>query len=129
MNKKEKLESDEAEIRADIRLRFARSGPYFGKGTMMLLREIQKSGNVRKACENCGFSYSKGWTILEKCEKGLGYKVVDRRQGGSGGGIAEVNETGKKLMRIFDELNRELSDFADRRFRELMDENGLNKDE
>ena len=125
MKKKEILENDESEIRADIRLRFARSYPYFGKGSMMLLREIQKCGNVRKACENCGFSYSKGWTILEKCEKGLGYKVVDRKHGGVGGGIAEVNENGENLMSIFDELSLELSDFADRRFRELMEEKGL----
>ena len=125
MSKREITVNDEAGIRADIRLRFSRSNPYFGKGTMMLLREIRECGSVRGACEKCGFSYSKGWTILERCEKGLGYKVVDRSKGGSGGGVAAVNETGEKLMKIYDELEQELTEHADKRFRELMDENGL----
>ena len=125
MGRRDITVNDEAGIRPDLRLRFSRSYPYFGKGTMMLLREIQECGSVRGACEKCGFSYSKGWTILERCEKGLGYKIVERRKGGSGGGVAEVNETGEKLMKVFEQLDQELAEYADKRFRELMEENGL----
>ncbi len=117
--------ADNEEIRADVRIRFARSRPYFGKGTAMLLREIDRCGNVREACANCGFSYSKGWTILSRCEKGLGYKVVDRQQGGENGGKAALNDTGRRLLNIFEQLYEEVSTHAEKRFRELMEEQGL----
>lgn len=113
------------DIRSEVRIKFSRDKSYFGKGTVMLLEEIEKCGNVRTACENCGFSYSKGWTILKRCEGGLGYKVVDRQQGGKAGGKAEVTEEGRKLVAIYKELLDETSDYAEKRFREMMEEKGL----
>ena len=113
------------DIRSEVRIKFSRDKSYFGKGTVMLLEEIEKCGNVRTACENCGFSYSKGWTILRRCEGGLGYKVVERHQGGKEGGKAEVTDAGRKLMRIYKELLNETSEYAEKRFREMMANNGL----
>lgn len=113
------------DIRAEVRIKFSLDKSYFGKGTVMLLEEIEKCGNVRTACENCGFSYSKGWTILKRCEGGLGYKVVDRQQGGRAGGKAEVTEEGRKLVAIYKELLDETSGYAEKRFREMMEEKGL----
>ena len=113
------------DIRSQIKLKFSKDRSFFGKGTVMLLEEIDKCGNVRTACENCGFSYSKGWTILKRCEGGLGYKIVERHQGGKSGGKAEVTDEGRKLMMIYKELLEETSDYAEKRFREMMAENGL----
>ena len=112
-------------IRSEIRIKFSRDRSYFGKGTVMLLEEIEKCGNVRTACENCGFSYSKGWTILKRCEGGLGYKVVERHQGGREGGKAEVTDAGRKLMAVYKELLAETSEYAEKRFREMMKEKEL----
>ena len=114
------------DIRSEVRIKFSRDKSYFGKGTVMLLEEIENCGNVRTACENCGFSYSKGWTILRRCEGGLGYKIVDRSQGGRSGGKAEVTEAGRKLMEIYKTLMEETAEFAEKRFLELMEENSLN---
>lgn len=119
------IQMGKEDIRSEVRIKFSRDKSYFGKGTVMLLEEIENCGNVRTACENCGFSYSKGWTILRRCEGGLGYKVVERQQGGKEGGKAEVTEAGRKLMNIYKELLDETSDYAERRFREMMEDNGL----
>ena len=124
VNKPDVIDDSEV-IRSDVKLRFSRSKPYFGKGTVMLLNEIDNCGSVRKACENCGFSYSKGWTILNRCEKGLGYRVVERHQGGETGGTAKVTETGHRLLQVFTELNNEVSEYTEKRFLEEMKKNGL----
>ena len=86
----------------------------------MLLREIEKCGNVREACARCGFSYSKGWTIIRKCEEKFGWPIVERQAGGSSGGKASVTDKGKDLLAVYDQMKRELSEAADERFRELM---------
>ena len=113
------------EIHQDIKLTFASDKRFFGPGTISLLGEIDKCGNVREACARCGFSYSKGWTILRKAEEGLGYPIVERRAGGREGGSAAVTKEGHALVSIYGELERELSEAASKRFAELMEEYGI----
>ncbi|MDR0409468.1 MAG: LysR family transcriptional regulator [Spirochaetaceae bacterium] len=70
-----------------------------------LLEAINETGNVRKACENMGMSYSKGWKLLNNLEKWLSYPVTERRQGGRGGGEARLTEEGivfLKKYRVFE---------------------------
>ena len=112
-------------LQAAVKLMFISDSKFFGPGPVTLLREIDKCGNVRDACASCGFSYSKGWTILKKCEEELGYKIVERRAGGQSGGAARVTENGHKLMDIYDELEAELSEVAAKRFPEIAKKYGL----
>ena len=112
----------ERQMHPEIKLPFASDIRFFGPGTVSLLKEIDKTGNVREACENCGFSYSKGWTIIRKSEGRLGYKIVDRQAGGAGGGTALVTEKGHDLLAAYEELLDELNALAQDRFSSLMDE-------
>ena len=112
-------------LHPDVRLTFNSTSKFFGPGTVMLLREIEKCGNVREACANCGFSYSKGWTIIRKCEGRFGWKIVERQAGGSSGGKAAVTDKGKDLLAAYDQLQKELSDLAEERFRTIMKEYDL----
>lgn len=120
MGKKEKI------LHPAVKLMFVSESKFFGPGPVSLLREIDQCGNVREACEKCGFSYSKGWTILKRCEEELGYKIVDRQAGGQTGGAARVTEKGHILMAVYDELEAELSEAAERRFPEVAARHGLN---
>ena len=112
-------------LQAAVKLMFISDSKFFGPGPVTLLREIDKCGNVRDACAQCGFSYSKGWTILKKCEEELGYKIVERQAGGKTGGAAKVTEEGHKLMAVYDELEAELSEAAERRFPEIAEKHEL----
>ena len=103
-----------------IKVMFASTSPFFGPGTVGLLREIDECGNVRDACERCGFSYSKGWLIIKSCEEKFGYSIVDRQAGGQTGGSASVTDKGRDLLAVYEELESELSEIADYKFRELM---------
>ena len=104
----------------EIKLMFSSTTRFFGPGTVCLLKEIEKCGNVRDACEKCGFSYSKGWTIINNCEEKFGYSVVERQAGGQEGGMARVTEKGRDLLSVYDVLENELTALAEERFRELM---------
>jgi molybdate transport repressor ModE-like protein len=113
---------DDRDIKAAVKLTFAGERKCFGPGTVMLLREIERCGNVREACEYCGFSYSKGWTIIRRCEDGLGLRIVERQAGGQAGGAARVSEDGRRLLAVYEKLEAEISEAAAGRFRELMEE-------
>ena len=108
-----------------IKLTFATTTSFFGPGSVELLREIDRCGNVREACEKCGFSYSKGWTILKRCEEKSGYTIVERQTGGQNGGAAFVTDKGRDLLAVYDELSKEIEEIAEERFRELMDKHHL----
>ena len=103
-----------------VKVMFASTSTFFGPGTVELLREIDECCNVRDACERCGFSYSKGWSIIKSCEEKFGYSIVDRQAGGQTGGSASVTDKGRDLLAVYEELESELSEIADERFRELM---------
>ena len=103
-----------------IKLSFASTSPFFGPGTVNLLKEIDRCGNVRDACERCGFSYSKGWAIIKSCEEKFGCQIVERQVGGITGGTAKVTDKGRDFLALYEELEKELSDLADVRFRELV---------
>ena len=103
-----------------VRLSFASTSAFFGPGTVQLLKEIDRCGNVRDACEKCGFSYSKGWSIIKSCEEKFGYEIVERQVGGITGGTARVTAKGRDLLSVYEDLEDELSRLAVMRFRELM---------
>jgi molybdate transport system regulatory protein len=75
-----------------------RGKPFCGPGMIRLLESINETGNVRQACENMQMSYSKGWKLLRALETCLAYHVVDRRQGGKGGGDSRLNEAGLAFL-------------------------------
>jgi molybdate transport repressor ModE-like protein len=108
-------------LHPEIKLTFAGSERFFGPGTVMLLKEIEETGNVREACAKCGFSYSKGWSIIRKSEQMLGCKIVERQVGGRAGGSAKVTVKGRALMDAYQELADDLSRMAQTRFVELID--------
>ncbi len=107
-------------LHPEIRITFASTTRFFGPGTVGLLREIDKCGNVRDACEKCGFSYSKGWNILKSCEEKFGYSIVERQAGGQTGGSARVTDKGRDLLAVYEELETELKETAEEKFAELM---------
>lgn len=120
---------NESVLHTDVKLTFVGPSRFFGPGTVMLLNEIESTGNVREACAKCGFSYSKGWTIIRKSEQMLGCKIVERQVGGQSGGSARVTEKGAALVKIYSQIEDELSAIADTRFRELSSEYHLMDDE
>ena len=119
---------NEHKLHTVIKLRFANNEAFFGPGIAGLFREIDNCGNVREACEKCGFSYSKAWKIIRRCEEEFGYPIVNRQAGGSSGGKASVTEKGHALLAAYDELLSELEAAAADRFSEIVKKYGLEAD-
>ena len=66
-----------------------------------------------------GRSYSKGWSLIRTAEKELGRPVVERSTGGKNGGIAQVSPGGHRLMEQYEQLERQVAEFAEKKYREI----------
>ena len=61
-------------------------------------------------------SYRYAWKLIQVAEKRLGQTLVIRRAGGNRGGNSALSEKGRALLKTFNLLNKEVADFADKRF-------------
>ena len=111
-----------AGIHPKVKLQLMRNEAFFGPGMMVLLKQIDMLGNVREACGKAGMSYSKGWALIRTAEQELGCPVVERSPGGKNGGIAQVSPAGLSLMKRYECLEREVAEFAEKKYREIFGE-------
>ncbi len=77
-----------------------------GEGRVKLLKAIDKKGSLSKAAKSINISYKKAWTMIDCVNKSAKKPVTESSTGGKGGGGATLTEYGKKLIKAFDEINK-----------------------
>ncbi len=98
------------------RLWLERGGrPVIGAGILELLSLVPSSGSLHRAAREMGRAYSKAWLIVRRAENELGFPLLERRTGGSGGGGSILSPEGRRLIEVFGALVEE----ADRTLDEL----------
>lgn len=85
-----------------------------GKGVVMLLEGIEELGSLNKAAKKLGMAYSKAWRIVKETEQGFGFDLIVR----DGARGSTLTDEGRVLVRIYRQIQRESSEFANERFRE-----------
>ena len=63
---------------------------------LQLLGQIQQNGNLRKAADQCGFSYRKAWNTLKQLENIFGLTLVEKQRGKG----SQLSELGQALLDI-----------------------------
>lgn len=111
----------ERRIRPRVKVQLEKNENFFGPGIVFLLRQIDTLGSVRDACAKTGMSYSKGWSLIRTAEKELGYTVVERSPGGKNGGVANVSEAGKEVLRKYEQLEKEVARFAEEQYQKIFE--------
>ena len=90
--------------------------PVFGQGREMLLRLIQRTGSINASAKEMGIPYRKAWTYLDAMEKRLGFPLVNRLKGGSGGGASSLTPQAEELLGKFDLLQQGFNDLVNEKF-------------
>lgn len=67
-------------------------------------------------------SYSTGWNIIRRLETELGRTLVERSQGGLGGGQSRLTGDGLRLLEKYNEFERRLREEGDRLFQDCFGE-------
>lgn len=91
-----------------VTVRVFNENPVFGPGLVMLLGYIRETCSMKDACTEMGMSYSKGWKIVNRAERELGYELIVRQHGGTKGGNCEVTKEGLSLIQRYCDMEQEL---------------------
>ena len=78
-------------------------------GKYYLLKEIEKTGSIKKAAENLGLPYKKAHLQLKLLEERLGYKILKRERGKG----TVLTEEGKKLLELYGEILKKFQRLAE----------------
>ncbi len=111
MPRPKRAPSPAAETRISLRIDLA-GGARIGPGKIAVLEEIDKAGSISAAGRALGMSYRRTWALVEDLNKGLGTAVVETSAGGSGGGGANLTETGRALIACYRALETDTTALA-----------------
>jgi molybdate transport system regulatory protein len=78
-----------------------------------LLRYIAQTGSLTQAAKIVRMSYRGAWDRMERMEKNLGHRLVERKAGGKAGGSATITEEGRKLLKEFRKTRKLLFNVLD----------------
>ncbi|MFK5882011.1 MAG: LysR family transcriptional regulator [Sulfurospirillum sp.] len=91
----------------------------FGKGKTEVLLEIQKVGSIAKAAENLGMNYKKAWSHIKLLQKNLDDTLVITKKGGGADRGTTLTPLANEYISKYKQLQREIEEFANKRFKEL----------
>ena len=109
-------------VRPIINVELAKEKVFFDRKIAMLLTLVEETNSVRSACQRMQISYSTGWNIIRRLETELGRTLVERSQGGLGGGQSRLTGDGLRLLEKYNEFERQLREEGDRLFRDCFGE-------
>jgi molybdate transport system regulatory protein len=91
----------------------------FGKGKTEILELIAVEGSIAGAAEKMGMSYKKAWSHIKILRQNIADELVVPQKGGQGTGGTMLTLKATELISKYRQLQKEIEDFADERFKEL----------
>jgi len=104
--------------------------PIFGEGRYRILKAVESEGSISKAAKKLDMSFRYTWYNLDRAEKNLGIRLLEREKGGTGGGKSFLTAQARFLMEKYDQIKQEVEEFIDMVFDthfSLPDENSFRK--
>jgi molybdate transport system regulatory protein len=78
----------------------------FGDGPWDLLKRVERTGSLRQAAAEIKMSYSQAWRLIRMIEKKLGYSLLEKQTGGSGGGYSKLTAAASDLTCAYDHFRQ-----------------------
>jgi len=80
----------------------------FGPGKARLLALIAETGSISAAARGMGMSYRRAWVLVETMNQCFAAPLVATAQRGKGGGGATINDNGRQVLALYEQVNSEL---------------------
>jgi len=78
-----------------------------GPGKVELLAAIQQTGSINEAAKHMGMSYMRAWTLIKTMERCFKEPLVSALRGGTAGGGAQLTETGRQALALYQQMQNE----------------------
>lgn len=86
-------------MEAKLRLSIKKNGEHvYGDGRQALLLAVDKLGSLNKAAASLEMSYRGAWGKIKTSEERLGFKLLESKIGGAGGGGARLTRDARDLI-------------------------------
>lgn len=108
-------------IRPVVHVELVREKPFFDEQIAALLSLVEETQSVRTACKRLQISYSTGWNIIHTLESQFSRTLIERSQGGAGGGKSRLTDDGRRLIDAFKRYQQAVRQTADELFRQYFD--------
>jgi len=105
-------------MRIVTRVRIIGDKFFFSMGPMELFKQIDRHSSIKKAAEQMGMSYTKALRIIRVAEDELGFALVISEKGGNSRGQTRLTAKGAQVLKTFEEIQCDVSDFAQKLFEE-----------
>lgn len=118
-----KAQRNANELQCKIKLILTKEEDFFGPGIYRLLKYIDETGSIQAGAAKMKMSYSKGWKMVNKAEKEMGFLFLNRCNGGKHGGSSTITEEGRLFMEryhaMLEDVRRISQNFFDIYFRDF----------
>ena len=98
----------------------------FGKGRSDLLKAIDETGSLSRACRRLNMSYRRAWSYISSAERRLGKNLIIKARGGKDGGGAVLTDFAEDLIKRFDELDEKVKIFTEKHYKIIFKNVGKN---
>jgi molybdate transport system regulatory protein len=78
-----------------------------GPGKVALLEGIEQTGTLSEAARLLDMSYTRAWNLLRTMNACFKEPLVESERGGTGHGHAALTETGRAVLLLYREMERE----------------------
>ncbi|MDO4299648.1 MAG: LysR family transcriptional regulator [Lachnospiraceae bacterium] len=110
-------------LQLKIKVMLSKEEDFFGPGVYQLLRNIDETGSIQAAAGKMQMSYSKCWKMINKVESQMGFRFVDRINGGKHGGSSSLTEDARifldRYRALTEDIRRMSQNFFDVYFRDF----------
>ena len=99
-----------------IQVRLAKEEIFFGPGVLTLIQLTHKHESLRAAAKEMNLSYSKANKMIKGSENALGFKLLDRKIGGVGGGGSSLAEECIEFIELYVNFEKEIKKISSQIF-------------
>jgi molybdate transport system regulatory protein len=89
-----------------MRIRIYAGDRMLGPGKMELLSHIGETGSLSAAAKQMGMSYTRAWTLAKELNRDRSRPMVEMTRGGASGGTAKVTRFGRKILTLYQNMER-----------------------
>jgi molybdate transport system regulatory protein len=90
-----------------MRIRIYAGGRMLGPGKMELLAHVSRIGSLSGAAKKMGMSYMRAWNLVQELNRNSNRPVIALSRGGANGGAASVTPFGKKVLALYQRMEKE----------------------
>jgi len=92
-----------------MRIRVYAGDRMLGPGKIQLVESIDRTGSLSSAAKEMGMSYMRAWNIAQELNRDPKRPMIEMSRGGQKGGSASLTSLAKRILKLYQEMDRAAS--------------------